>query len=627
MNDSPKTRNPHSAVVEDARARSQTAVSRQALDLTILEGTFAICRLDPGGRIPSWVLAAEGFVSIARTPEEISVVCEERHVPEEVRAERGWRVFKVAGPLDFALVGVVGALAQPLAKARISVLVVSTFDTDYLLVRAWKLEKAVAALAGFGHRVVGGEKEGERDLKDGRDEEEEKAQEVEAEEAEEVEAGEAEAGEAEEIEEIETAAMEPLPAPEAFDEDDELAMAEGLYTGAIPQHAVETIDQPFESLGLSGPILQTVRTLGFVYPTPIQAAVIPHALARRDVIGLAETGSGKTAAFVLPMAEHLTHSEGIRGVILCPTREIALQTKAFLDLVGRYHSLVTVCIIGGVRMGPQIDGLKRRPDIVVATPGRLYDHLERGTVRLDLVEKLVLDEADHMLDLGFLPQIQRILRKVPADRQTMMFSATMPPAIERLAEQFMLNPLRLDFRPETRFARGIEHRVYLVKESDKKACLLALVDQVPGSTLVFTRRRLDAEWVSRMLEASGHAVERIHSDLTQGQRVKALRGFREEQHRILVATDVAARGIDIPVIRHVVNFELPDNVEDYVHRAGRTARGAALGIVSSIATWLDKSILQEIEDLLGEKIQRYELPGVQPYREIRPRQVIRRRLL
>jgi ATP-dependent RNA helicase RhlE len=393
---------------------------------------------------------------------------------------------------------------------------------------------------------------------------------------------------------------------------------------AIPQHPVQTTDKPFDSLGLSPAVLASVARVGFVHPTPIQAAVIPDALAGRDLIGLAETGSGKTAAFVLPLADRLTHGEGVRGLIVSPTREIALQTKAFLDLFGEGHRLRTVCLIGGVKMGPQIRGLGARPDVVVATPGRLLDHVERGSLRLDHVSELVLDEADHMLDMGFLPQVLRILEELPAERHTMMFSATMPAPIERLAQRFMRNPTRIDILPQGGAAEGISHRLYLVDTENKKPLLLALLHQELGSTLVFIRRKSDAEWLSRVLEREGHPVERIHSNLSQSQRVSALQGFREGEHRILVATDIAARGIDVPRIKHIINFDMPETVEDYIHRAGRTARGALLGIVSSIATWQDKPTIKEIEATLGEELPRCTVPGVPAYVEMKPKVTMRR---
>src|SRR5213596_558241 len=279
---------------------------------------------------------------------------------------------------------------------------------------------------------------------------------------------------------------------------------------AIPQHPVSTTDKPFDSLGLTAAILEVVRRIGFEHPTPIQAAVIPVALTGRDVIGLAQTGSGKTAAFVLPLAERLTHGRGVRGLILSPTREIALQTKVFLDLFGQHHELKTACLIGGVKIRPQTDALKANPDIVVATPGRLLDHVRQRHVALDAIEALVLDEADHMLDLGFLPQMRDILRRLPRERQTMMFSATMPDSIEMIARDFMRDPQRIDIMPEGAAAEGITHRLYLVKPDDKRNALLALLDEELGSTLVFVRRKIDAEWLYHIQIGRASCRERVY---------------------------------------------------------------------------------------------------------------------
>jgi ATP-dependent RNA helicase RhlE len=392
-----------------------------------------------------------------------------------------------------------------------------------------------------------------------------------------------------------------------------------MHKLAIPQHPVETTDQSFDSLGLTPEILRCIQLVGFENPTPIQSKVIPAALAGQDLIGLAETGSGKTAAFTIPMADRMARGLPTRGLILCPTREIALQTQTFLDLFGGDYGLKTAILIGGVKMGPQVHALKRRPHIMVATPGRLTDHLERGTAKLNDINVLVLDEADHMLDMGFLPQVQRVLQRLPKERQTLMFSATMPPPIERLAERFMANAVRVDILPEGGTAQGIHHRLYLVTPETKKPCVLALLNLELGSTLVFTRRKTDAEWLSGVLEREGHPVERIHSNLSQGERIKALQGFREGEHRILVATDIAARGIDIPKIQHIINFDMPETVEDYIHRAGRTARGRAEGIVSTIATWIDKPRIKEIEATLGLEIPRCTVSGVEPWVEMKPK--------
>jgi ATP-dependent RNA helicase RhlE len=394
----------------------------------------------------------------------------------------------------------------------------------------------------------------------------------------------------------------------------------------IPQEHAASGD--FASLGLSAPTLDALGRLGFSHPTPIQAEVIPYALAGRDVIGLAQTGSGKTAAFGLPLAERYREGSGVRGLVLSPTREIAMQTKEFLDYFGHRQELQTVLLIGGVKIGPQLDALGKEPDILVATPGRLLDHVERRSVSLKGIEDLVLDEADHMLDLGFLPQIRKVLRALPEKRRTMMFSATMPRQVEGLVRQFMVDPVRVDLLPEGRAAEGIEHRLYLVEEKDKKRCLIALLKGDQGSTLVFLRRKVDAEWACRQLEVEGHPVERIHSDRTQKQRTAALQGFREGEHRVLVATDVAARGIDIPRIEHIINFNPPETVEDYIHRSGRTARGKAKGLVSTIGTWRDKAMIESIEAALGKRIERREAEGVAAYKETGPtRARIRRRLL
>jgi ATP-dependent RNA helicase RhlE len=381
----------------------------------------------------------------------------------------------------------------------------------------------------------------------------------------------------------------------------------------LGQHPVETTAATFDSLGLEKGILKSIKGVGFEHPTPIQSAVIPPALEGKDIIGLAQTGSGKTAAFVLPIAEKLLHGKGLRGLIVCPTREIALQTKAFLDLFGKHHKLFTVCVIGGVSMGPQIKDLKKGADIVVCTPGRLVDHMQRRNVRLDKVEELVLDEADHMLDLGFLPQLRKIMDKVPAKRHTMMFSATMPKSIEHLARQYLNDAIRIDILPEGRAAEGIDHRLYMVDQMDKKKCLIALLNQELGSTLVFTRRKIDADWLCRALEKDGHPVTNIHSDRSQRERTKALSGFREGEHRILVATDIASRGIDVPNIQHIINFDIPQTVEEYIHRAGRTARMDAKGMVSTIATWMDKDMIAKIEAEIQQEIPRCAVAGVEAY--------------
>jgi ATP-dependent RNA helicase RhlE len=398
-----------------------------------------------------------------------------------------------------------------------------------------------------------------------------------------------------------------------------------MSEASLPKHPVPETDRSFDELGLAPELRLAVAELGWTHPTPIQAAIVPVALTGRDVVGLAETGSGKTAAFALPMVQRLEAGRGITGLILSPTREITLQTKAFLDYFGATRRLRAVTLIGGLNIRHQMDELKKKPDIVVATPGRLLDHLERRTVRLDKVGELVLDEADHMLDLGFLPQIHHVLEKLPKVRHTMMFSATMPTDVARLAQRFLTDPERVDITPPGRAASGITHRLYLVDVDNKRPAIHSLLNHELGPTLVFVRRRSDAEWLYRILLREGHPVERIHADLSQKERLDSLGGFREGRHRILVATDVAARGIDIPAIRHVVNYDIPETVEDYIHRGGRTARGDLTGLVSTIATWMDKEMIREIERALGAALARCTTPGVEPYVEHVPRRRMGRR--
>jgi len=409
----------------------------------------------------------------------------------------------------------------------------------------------------------------------------------------------------------------------------EVAREEGERSGAAREEVAggESSLRSFAALGLGEVGLRAVARAGFTRPWPIQEKVIPVALTDRDVVGLAETGSGKTAAFCLPLLERLARTEGTRAVMLSPTREIALQTQRFLATVAGEAGLASVAVVGGLAIGPQIQALRRKPCFVVATPGRLLDHLDRRTLDPSRVEELVLDEADHMLDLGFLPQINSILERLPAGRRTTMFSATMPAAIERLARRFMRDPVFVDLRPAGGAAAGIRHELYLVAEEDKKACLLAILAGDTGSTLVFMRRKVDADWASRQLELEGHPVDRIHSDRSQSQRLRALEGFREGEHRILVATDVAARGLDIPRIERIVNFDMPETVEDYIHRAGRTARGDREGTVSTIATWREKGMVREIEGALGLALPRCEAEGVKPYVESPERKRSRRRRL
>jgi ATP-dependent RNA helicase RhlE len=367
---------------------------------------------------------------------------------------------------------------------------------------------------------------------------------------------------------------------------------------------METTPRSFGELGLSPDILEQIARAGFEHPTPIQELAIPIALRGVDLVGCAQTGTGKTLAFCLPLLEKFKgHKEG-RALILCPTREIAMQTSEVLRQFGGPFKMHHATLIGGRNMGGQIEELKRHPHFIVATPGRLKS-----------IGHVVLDEADHMLDLGFLPAVQQILSGLPEKRQTLMFSATFPYEIERLSKQFLHKPERVDVAPPGTAAEGIEHHLYLVDPHDKRRAVLTLLEGTKESTLVFTRTKLDAEWLYRLLSAQGHNVHTLHSDRSQGERIETLAKFKKGEILILVATDLLARGIDVSGIAHVVNFDIPQNPADYIHRVGRTARGKATGHASTLATPLEKHFLEGVEKQLGYPIPRGSLAGIPEYKE------------
>jgi ATP-dependent RNA helicase RhlE len=364
----------------------------------------------------------------------------------------------------------------------------------------------------------------------------------------------------------------------------------------------------FEELGLSKKGLTALQHAGFEAPTPIQAQAIPAGLAGRDVIGAAATGTGKTLAFVLPMLERLFGKQGTKGLILAPTRELALQINEQLDKFRHGYHLRSAAVIGGVGMGPQTAAFQKGTEIIVATPGRLNDHLDSRTAKLDQVEILVLDEADRMLDMGFLPQIRRILKHVPHKRQTMLFSATMAGEVAEFARESLKDPVRIEVaRSGTTAERATQH-VFLVGQEEKTALLLALLEQDELSTLVFTRTKRRADRVAKDLGRAGHKVAVIHADRSQGQRRQALDSFKAGESRVLVATDIAARGIDVAEIGHVVNFDLPHVPEDYVHRIGRTARAEASGRASSFASPEEHDLLRGIEKFTRKSVERAAVP-------------------
>jgi len=346
--------------------------------------------------------------------------------------------------------------------------------------------------------------------------------------------------------------------------------------------------------------------VGYATPTPIQAATIPAALAGRDVIGVAQTGTGKTAAFLIPLLERLRAARGSGGhgtaLLLSPTRELAEQTHGWARRLG--PDLAAALVVGGVAYGPQLSALRSRPALITATPGRLVDHLERGTVSLNTVCILVLDEADRMLDMGFKAQLDRIMRGLPTPRQTLLFSATLPPDLGALVRMHLRNPIRVAVGPQAMPPSRSVQDVYLVEPQLKTPLLLSVVDQVPGTVLVFARTKHRTDRVARTLRNAGHAVQRLHSDRSQAQRREALDGFRTGRYRILVATDIAARGIDVAGIGRVINYDLPHTVEDYVHRVGRTGRAEAHGHASSFAAPDERGQLHAIEEHIGSALPR-----------------------
>ena len=353
-----------------------------------------------------------------------------------------------------------------------------------------------------------------------------------------------------------------------------------------------------------------IKRLDYRSPTPIQAAAIPPALDGHDLIASAQTGTGKTAAFVLPILQRLLTTPGVgtRALIITPTRELAEQIHAHIRLLGSGTRLRSATIYGGVAAGPQIEALQSGVDILVACPGRLLDHLQSQHARLDRVEILVLDEGDRMLDMGFLPDVRRILKHLPARRQTMLFSATFPPEIEQLAAQTLAHPKRIAIGL-SRPARTVEHAIFPVPQHLKTALLLALLEKTrTESVLIFTRTKHRARKLAKQLDREGYKVTSLHSDRTQGQRQAALSGFRRGDYQIMVATDIAARGLDVEGISHVINFDFPDTTDAYIHRIGRTGRGERSGDAFTIATPGNTPMVRALEKIMGHKINRQVLP-------------------
>jgi ATP-dependent RNA helicase RhlE len=361
----------------------------------------------------------------------------------------------------------------------------------------------------------------------------------------------------------------------------------------------------FDTLGLAEPILRALKAESYLTPTPIQVQAIPILTEGKDLLGVAETGTGKTAAFALPLLHRLSLNteprtpSAPRALILAPTRELAGQIAERVNAYGRQLNLRSAVIFGGVGQGAQVKALRAGVDILIATPGRLLDLCSQRLVRLDKVSILVLDEADRMLDMGFIHDVRKIVGFCRKDRQTLLFSATMPPTIAKLAHDILDNPVRVDISPVKVSVERIEQKVYFVSANDKRTVLTDLVnDKATGQAIVFTRTKRGADRVCKHLAQAGVSTVALHGNKAQNARVRALDGFRSGRVRVLVATDIAARGIDVPGISHVINYELPNEPESYVHRIGRTARAGAQGVALSLCDPSERAYLRAIEKLM-----------------------------
>lgn len=370
-----------------------------------------------------------------------------------------------------------------------------------------------------------------------------------------------------------------------------------------------TLSMAFLKFGLSAPMMEGVRAMGYTDPTPIQLRAIPLILEGKDVIGSAQTGTGKTAAFALPILSKLgQHDARPRVLILEPTRELAAQVETAIRDFARFTNLSVAVFFGGVGYGKQNDALKTGVDIIVATPGRLLDHIEQGNCQLNDIQHLVLDEADRMLDMGFLPDVRRILERCPRSRQTLLFSATVPPQIETLIKWAMHNPETVEIGARRSPAETVKHVIYPVADAQKTDLLLALLDRVNyDSVIIFCRTKHGADRAAQLLKRNNHAVAVLHSNRTQREREQALQGFRDGRFEVLVATDIAARGLDIADVSHVINYDVPQHPEDYIHRIGRTGRAEATGDAFTLMVAEDCKHVAAIERFISQKIARVKL--------------------
>ena len=365
----------------------------------------------------------------------------------------------------------------------------------------------------------------------------------------------------------------------------------------------------FFGLGIAPRILETLERIKFKTPTPIQHKAIPLAIEGKDVIGIAQTGTGKTHAFAIPMIQRLAQKDAL-AIVLAPTRELALQIDEAVRVLAQPFGMRTACLIGGAPMRPQEEALRRRPHIIIATPGRFIDHMESRNILMVRVNMLVIDEADRMLDMGFAPQVEKILMLLPRQRQTMLFSATMPAEIMKMVNTYMQLPVHVEMAPSGTTAEGVTQELYIVKREAKISLLSKVLSQYQGSVLLFIRTKHSAHKIVRAIREMGHRVAEIHSDKSLPQRREALEGFKSGRYRVLVATDIASRGIDVTKIELVINYDLPEDVENYVHRIGRTARAGCKGRAISFATPDQKGDVKNIEQLIRKQLPIVKHPDI-----------------
>ncbi|MFH1745334.1 MAG: DEAD/DEAH box helicase [bacterium] len=377
---------------------------------------------------------------------------------------------------------------------------------------------------------------------------------------------------------------------------------------------IQSNSRDFSGLGIAPSLMEIMNRLNYKIPTSIQRQAIPVALQGKDLVGVAQTGTGKTLAFGIPLIQRLNQING-NGLIVLPTRELAIQVDEELRKVCSRFGFKTVVLIGGAYIRPQIQTLRRNPRIIIATPGRLNDHLEHKTANLKNVKVVVLDEADRMLDMGFAPQIKKIFQELPAERQTMLFSATLAPEIMRMAASFLKMPIRIEVAPSGSIAEHLTQEIFIIPRQEKIRMIDKLLQQYLGATLVFTRTKHGARKLTVAIRNMGHNVAEIHSDRSLAQRKDAMAGFKSGKYRVLVATDIASRGIDVTGIELVINFDLPENAEDYVHRIGRTARAGVSGHAISLAAPEQRRELHDIERLIKKTLPISSVPKLPPQRE------------